>query len=146
RNVALNEKTQQSSTYLYKGTIPGSSSKAVDGSVFTNSKHPSVTCSHTKDAEMESWNLTFVKPVELYKMELNNRWDDCCKERLIGFTLHTLDPDHKLVFDFTDQEEDALRNYVIIPDTRPKENVKFIEIIKSKSGLVLTLCEVFAFG
>ncbi|GFN73655.1 receptor-type tyrosine-protein phosphatase kappa [Plakobranchus ocellatus] len=147
RNVALKQRTQQSSTYLKSDTL-WLSSNAVDGSVYSDVelKDIALTCTHTKESEFGQWNLTFERPVELYKMVLNNRWQSCCRVRLKGFTLRTLNRKKKSVFDYTDQEKNVQSDYIIIHKQSAEKSVKFIEITKGSDSEILTLCEVFAYG
>ncbi|GFN98084.1 fucolectin-related protein [Plakobranchus ocellatus] len=149
RNVALKQETKQSSTYQ-QDNVPFSSSKAVDGRVYSTSNNVSSTCSHTKEWEGRGqWNLTFWRPVELYKLRLNNRWKRekyCCIDRLKGFEIHTFDQRGKSVFNYTDQSTKGLPDYVITLSEKAEENVKQIQITKVNGSNILTLCEVFAYG
>eukprot|EP00979_Chaetoceros_neogracilis_P018868 scaffold11361_cov626-Chaetoceros_neogracile.AAC.1 len=84
RNVALYQDASQSSTVVYKGL--GVASSAVDGNTDPYFKIGSVTA--TEDGECNPWWMVKLdKNYTIHSVELYNRLDSCCSERLANFTV-----------------------------------------------------------
>ena len=89
RNVALYQDASQSSTVVYKGL--GVASSALDGNTDPYFKIGSVTA--TKDGECNPWWMVKLDKIyTIHSVELHNRLDSCCSERLANFTVELLTP------------------------------------------------------
>jgi hypothetical protein len=89
RNVALYRDASQSSSVVYKGL--GAASSAVDGNTDPSFKIGSVTA--TKDGECNPWWMVKLDKIyPIHSVELYNRLDSCCSERLANFTVEVLSP------------------------------------------------------
>ncbi|KAK3699507.1 hypothetical protein RRG08_059845 [Elysia crispata] len=143
RNVALKQKTKQSSTYN-----TWNSSNAVDGKldIPDNEISQAATCTHTKKDNYAWWRLTFSQPVDVFKFHIYNRRNpsrkDCCEQRLEGFHLTALGS-QRVLYDHIDEETEPANMYKVRPSTR----IKDVHAVKIKKGSsYLTLCEVKVFG
>ncbi|GFO17992.1 fucolectin-related protein [Plakobranchus ocellatus] len=127
RNVALKQKTEQSS--LYKGWH---ADKAVDGNPSGRNMDfdPQKTCSHTSD-------------------EKNALSPGCCQNRLVNFTLQVISSSgSKLVYNYTQPGGSTQLVYIVVPSPMiqsPVKSVRF-DVSKNTGTNIMTLCEVFAFG
>ncbi|GFO27357.1 multiple epidermal growth factor-like domains 10 [Plakobranchus ocellatus] len=150
RNVALKQKTEQSS--LYQGWY---ANKAVDGNPSGRGIdfNHTATCSHTSDAKNASspgwWTVTFSNNVEINRLIIYNRRDGCCRNRLVNFTLQVISSSgSKLVYNYTQPGGSAQLVYIVVPSPMiqsPVESVRF-DVSKNTGTNIMTLCEVFAFG
>ncbi|KAK3801327.1 hypothetical protein RRG08_049093, partial [Elysia crispata] len=145
RNVALKQKTTQSSTYN-----SWNSSNAVDGKldIPDNETSQAATCTHTEMDYHASWRLTFSQSVDIFMFHIYNRRDpsrkDCCEQRLKGFHL-TARRTQRVLYEHIDGETEPADMY----DVRPPSRIKDVLAVKIKKGYMrshLTLCEVKVFG
>jgi len=89
RNVAMYQDASQSTTVVYKGL--GVASSAVDGNTDPYFKIGSVTA--TEDGECNPWWMVKLDKIyTIHSVELHNRLDSCCSERLANFTVELLTP------------------------------------------------------
>ncbi|CAL1532172.1 unnamed protein product [Lymnaea stagnalis] len=137
RNVAVKQMTSQSSIYSESGIIRYSS-LAVDGN--SDSDFSIGSCSHTSPDEAASnWNVTFSRPQLVNRYILYNRRD--FQERLLNFSLSSLNPDKGVVFTYSIPPKVQL----IYAVTSSPELVSFVKIFTNVTQ-ILTLCEVEIYG
>ncbi|GFO07582.1 receptor-type tyrosine-protein phosphatase kappa [Plakobranchus ocellatus] len=147
-NVALGQETLQSSTFER-----WFSSYAVDGDPgIPDSKEFAETCSHTPSNRAERWwrvllsNAAVVFRIVIYNRREPSRTDDCCEDRLIGFTLEAFKETYTKVFTYTDTNQTAQPIYTVIVPANITDFINRIRISNSEVSTILTLCEVLVFG
>uniref|UniRef100_A0A2C9K8C0 C1q domain-containing protein n=1 Tax=Biomphalaria glabrata TaxID=6526 RepID=A0A2C9K8C0_BIOGL len=142
RNVALKQKTQQSSTLFYQNWN-FESKNAVDGSL----KNIQFDCTHTSDPN-PSWTLELDTPKVVNRFTLYNR-GDCCDYRLKKFKLEAFDEGNKSIWSYQDANENPLSVYTfskILIKPVATIQIKPTYLIPTENALTLTLCEVEVFG
>ncbi|GFO10784.1 receptor-type tyrosine-protein phosphatase kappa [Plakobranchus ocellatus] len=72
--------------------------------------------------------------------------DDCCEDRLIGFTLEAFKQTSTRVFTYTDPNPTAQQIYTVIVPANITDPINRIIISNSEVSPILTLCEVLVFG
>ncbi|XP_055887208.1 uncharacterized protein LOC106066310 isoform X2 [Biomphalaria glabrata] len=138
RNVALKQRTWQTSDYWesYPGTFD--SSKAVDGNTSSNF-YGVLSCSHTNDFDPRPmWSVTFPLS-EITRYVIYNR-DDHVINRLVKFVLSGEDSAIQK-FSYIDASDTGIPVYIV---TDPAKN-KLI-LVKINATQYVTLCEVEIYG
>nr|KAI8754324.1 receptor-type tyrosine-protein phosphatase epsilon-like isoform X2 [Biomphalaria glabrata] len=141
RNVALKQNASQTSNY---STLM-SPENAVDGnSVDIFLDKPPFSCTHTYVGDKSPrWTLTFGEVYTVYRLILVNRGDN--QGRLAGFLLQTFDVMNRIVMNYTDPRKSISDKYYVNTNS-PTLPLKRITIQATSSELILTLCEVEAYG
>ncbi|KAK3779669.1 hypothetical protein RRG08_062535 [Elysia crispata] len=106
------------------------------------------TCTHTEpnSASPVWWEVTFSQAVDVTRFLIFNR-DDCCKDRLAGFTLTAQsDPSTATPYSYTDSGGSGQASYTVVPSRRISFPVSLVRFVTANSINILTLCEVFVFG
>ncbi|CAG5135119.1 unnamed protein product, partial [Candidula unifasciata] len=147
RNVALREKTSQTSTSSGSSGIKLESYLAVDG--IPNRMRDSTECTLTdKSDQRPRWNLKFSHPMTLNRFILHNTYKKSAY--LTGFILTAFNIDGEGVFSYQDSVKKVRLVYTLVP---PQElsAVSGLSIEATMTRRVvrtkyLALCEVEVFG
>uniref|UniRef100_A0A2C9KH61 Fucolectin tachylectin-4 pentraxin-1 domain-containing protein n=1 Tax=Biomphalaria glabrata TaxID=6526 RepID=A0A2C9KH61_BIOGL len=136
RNVALVQKTSQTSTYSANGVTFGAS-KAVDG--YTSSDFNDLRCSSTNDNDPKPmWSVTFPLS-QITRYVLYNRGGSN-EGRLVGFVLSGENSGSRK-FDYRDTFNQALPVYIVTDAA--KNGITEVTI---STPVMVTLCEVEIYG
>ncbi|XP_078577504.1 uncharacterized protein LOC144862672 isoform X7 [Branchiostoma floridae x Branchiostoma japonicum] len=136
-NIALNKKTTQSST-----SYGGAAGRAVDGDV--SPRYAENSCTHTAKESNPWWQVDLGKSQCVGRVVVTNR-EDCCSERLEGFTVHVGDNPDVFKNPTCGGPQSAGGKKLIEVDCGGKTG-RYVGITLSGKGRILTLCEVQVFG
>ncbi|XP_035671477.1 uncharacterized protein LOC118412621 isoform X2 [Branchiostoma floridae] len=136
-NIALNKKTTQSST-----RYGGAAGRAVDGDV--SPRYAENSCTHTAKESNPWWQVDLGKSQCVGRVVVTNR-EDCCSERLEGFTVHVGDNPDVFKNPTCGGPQSAGGKKLIEVDCGGKTG-RYVGITLSGKGRILTLCEVQVFG
>eukprot|EP00058_Branchiostoma_floridae_P027354 XP_002612845.1 hypothetical protein BRAFLDRAFT_118409 [Branchiostoma floridae] len=136
-NIALNKKTTQSST-----RYGGAAGRAVDGDV--SPRYAENSCTHTAKESNPWWQVDLGKSQCVDRVVVTNR-EDCCSERLEGFTVHVGDNPDVFKNPTCGGPQSAGGKKLIEVDCGGKTG-RYVGITLKGSMKILTLCEVQVFG
>ncbi|XP_059158855.1 uncharacterized protein LOC131942906 [Physella acuta] len=135
RNVALHQKTWQSTNYNESGVIYDSS-KAVDGNN-SNDFYGQGSCSHTLGVNGR-WGINLTREHRVDRFVLYNRGD--YQQRLRGFNLVAYNKNNQLQLNYTDDSKLNVSVYNITT------TAIYVQSVNITVRTYLTLCEVEIFG
>ncbi|BFZ21516.1 hypothetical protein BsWGS_24555 [Bradybaena similaris] len=141
RNVALKQKTEQSSVYS-ENSISYTSDFAVDGNTDRNLYED--LCAHTDINVWPQWVVKLSSPKIVNRYVIHNRdGNPEVTARLKGFRLASYDQLNRPVFIYTDVQPTTQQIYTIV---HADLGIGSVEIFTASKQLPLTLCEVEIYG
>lgn len=136
-NLSLNKITEQSST-----SFEGISSRAVDGD--TSGAYGNQSVTHTSNSTNPWWKVDLEENFIIDRIEVYNRTDNCCKERLVGAKVYVGSTDSEDPADYTEVGTlDAQTNQIF--DAIAQE-ARYVFIHLEGTNKVLSLAEVEVYG